>query len=82
MKKDEVMKYIEEVLLNELSIELNSPSTEALVRESGIDSISLMALTVYLENKYGIVGDEIFVNYDNDIKFIDIIDIVLEQIKE
>ena len=82
MKKDDVMKYIEDVLLNELSIELISPSQEAFVRESGVDSVSLMALTVYLENKYGIVGDDIFVNYDNDIKFIDIINLVLRQIKE
>lgn len=82
MKKTEIMKYIEKTLFDKLSIEIDSTNPNAFIRELGIDSISLMALTVYLENQYDIVADAIFENYDNEIKLIDIVNFVFKQIND
>ncbi len=78
----EIMDYIEMILRTELNLQIGTISPTCLIRETGIDSVSLMALTVYLENKYEISCDEIFLNYENDLRFCDVIQIVFEQLAE
>lgn len=81
MKSNDIMKYIKYILTDELSLAIGPLAPEQFIREAGVDSVSLMALTVYLENQYNVECDEIFINYENDIRFQDLIDIVLKQVK-
>ena len=81
MKSNDIMEYIKHILTFELSLPIGSLTPEKFIREVGVDSVSLMALTVYLENQYNVECDEVFINYENDIRFQDLIDIVLKQVK-
>lgn len=57
MNKDNIILLIEEILNNELELNINNIEPDKTLLELGIDSISLMSLIVYLEEKLSIEID-------------------------
>lgn len=82
MNEKSIISYIESVLVDELSINCKLENIDVEIRSVGVDSIALMALIVYLENEYDIVCDSLFENYEENLSFRDIVNVVIDQVEE
>lgn len=80
MGKDNYLGFVKHILEDELSLGSINLEGDMAIRDVGIDSISLMALLVYIENEYNVCMDEIFMCYQEQITFSDIINLLEEGI--
>lgn len=68
MNKDETMIMIKEILNSELELNISDVNSENTLLELGIDSIILMTLIVYLEDRLSIeidITEDLIGDYSN-----------------
>jgi acyl carrier protein len=82
MNDNAVLESIIRILSENVEIEVDKgvqPSDN--LRNHGIDSVALMALTVYIENEFDISMDEIYEFEMDNITFKDLIELVNKELE-